>query len=74
MFSYGGGGGLLCVDAAEILDIGRVVVFPHSSVFSAFGAGLLPIAHAYHQVVAAGASDGGQRRGRAAGRQRAPGS
>jgi N-methylhydantoinase A/oxoprolinase/acetone carboxylase beta subunit len=58
LLSYGGGGGLLCIDAAEILGIGQVVVFPHSSVFSAFGAGLLPIAHSYHQVVAAGAPDG----------------
>ncbi len=58
LFSYGGGGGLLCTDAAEILGIPRVVVFPHSSVFSAFGAGLLPIAHSYHQVVASGAGNG----------------
>jgi N-methylhydantoinase A/oxoprolinase/acetone carboxylase beta subunit len=48
----------MCTDAAEILGIGRVVVFPHSSVFSAFGAGLLPIAHSYHQVVPAGVPDG----------------
>jgi N-methylhydantoinase A len=54
LFSYGGGGGLLCVEAADILGIPRVVVFPHSSVFSAFGAGLLPIAHAYQAVVPAG--------------------
>jgi N-methylhydantoinase A len=57
LFSYGGGGGLLCVEAAEILGIDRVVVFPHSSVFSAFGAGLLPIAHSYETVVPAGAGD-----------------
>lgn len=61
LFSYGGGGGLLCTDAAEILGIPRVVVFPHSSVFSAFGAGLLPIAHSYHQAVAAGAENGAVR-------------
>ena len=54
LFSYGGGGGLLCVEAADRLGIGRVVVFPHSSVFSAFGAGLLPIAHSYQTVVPAG--------------------
>jgi N-methylhydantoinase A/oxoprolinase/acetone carboxylase beta subunit len=54
LFSYGGGGGLLCVAAAEVLDLRRVVVFPHSSVFSAFGAGLLPIAHAYQSVIAPG--------------------
>ncbi|HKO29244.1 MAG TPA: hydantoinase/oxoprolinase family protein, partial [Solirubrobacteraceae bacterium] len=53
LFSYGGGGGLLCIEAADILDIPRVVVFPHSSVFSAFGAGLLPIAHSYQAVVPA---------------------
>ena len=57
LFSYGGGGGLLCVEAAEALGIHRVVVFPHSSVFSAFGAGLLPIAHSHQTVVPAGADD-----------------
>jgi N-methylhydantoinase A len=56
LFSYGGGGGLLCVEAAEALGIPRVVVFPHSSVFSAFGGGLMPIAHGYEAVVAAGAA------------------
>ncbi|HWK25489.1 MAG TPA: hydantoinase/oxoprolinase family protein, partial [Solirubrobacter sp.] len=50
LFSYGGGGGLLCVPAAQALGIGRVLVFPHSSVFSAFGGGLLPIAHSYEAV------------------------
>jgi N-methylhydantoinase A/acetophenone carboxylase len=55
LFSYGGGGGLLCVEAAGALGIQRVVVFPHSSVFSAFGAGLLPIAHSYQTVVPSGA-------------------
>jgi N-methylhydantoinase A/acetophenone carboxylase len=54
LFSYGGGGGLLAADAADALDIGRVVVFPHSSVFSAFGGGLLPIAHHYQAVVPVG--------------------
>ena len=53
LFSYGGGGGLLCAEAADILGIPRVVVLPHSSVFSAFGAGLLPIAHSYETVVPA---------------------
>ncbi len=57
LFSYGGGGGLLCVEAADILGIPRVVVFPHSSVFSAFGAGLLPIAHSYQTVVPAGSGE-----------------
>jgi N-methylhydantoinase A len=54
LFSYGGGGGLLCTEAAEALRIPRVVVFPHSSVFSAFGGGLLPIAHAYEAVIPTG--------------------
>ncbi|MGN6870728.1 MAG: hydantoinase/oxoprolinase family protein [Solirubrobacteraceae bacterium] len=57
LFSYGGGGGLMSVEAAEILGIPRVVVFPHSSVFSAFGAGLLPIAHSYQAVVPAGSGE-----------------
>jgi N-methylhydantoinase A/oxoprolinase/acetone carboxylase beta subunit len=56
LFSYGGGGGLLCFEAAEALSCRRVVVFPHSSVFSAFGGGLLPIAHAYEAVIAVDAS------------------
>lgn len=54
LLSYGGGGGLLAADAADALDIARVVVFPHSSVFSAFGGGLLPIAHGYQAVVPVG--------------------
>lgn len=58
LFSYGGGGGLLCADAADILGIPNVVVFPNSSVFSAFGAGLLPIAHVYETVVPAAGGDG----------------
>ncbi len=58
LFSYGGGGGLLCAEAADTLGIPTVVVFPNSSVFSAFGAGLLPIAHSYETVVSAGADDG----------------
>ncbi len=57
LFSYGGGGGLLCVAAADRLGIGRVVVFPHSSVFSAFGAGLLPIAHSYEAVISGDPAD-----------------
>jgi len=56
LFSYGGGGGLLCTAAAESLGVRRVVVFPHSSVFSAFGASLLPLAHSYEAVVPAGAA------------------
>ncbi|HUY49448.1 MAG TPA: hydantoinase/oxoprolinase family protein [Streptosporangiaceae bacterium] len=51
LFSYGGGGGLLAVPAAAALGIGEVVVFPQSSVFSAFGGSLLPVAHAYHAAV-----------------------
>jgi len=51
LFCYGGGGGLLAVPAAAALGIGQVVVFPQSSVFSAFGGSLLPIAHAYHAAV-----------------------
>jgi N-methylhydantoinase A len=50
LFSYGGGGGLLAVPAAAALGISQVVVFPQSSVFSAFGGSLLPIAHSYHAV------------------------
>jgi N-methylhydantoinase A/oxoprolinase/acetone carboxylase beta subunit len=42
---------LLAVSAATALDIDRVVVFPQSSVFSAFGGGLLPIAHSFHAAV-----------------------
>jgi N-methylhydantoinase A len=54
LFSYGGGGGLLAAAAATALGIPRVVVFPHSSVFSAFGGGLLSIAHSYDAVVPVG--------------------
>jgi N-methylhydantoinase A/oxoprolinase/acetone carboxylase beta subunit len=51
LFCYGGGGGLLAFAAAGALGIERVAVFPQSSVFSAFGGGLLPIAHSYHGSV-----------------------
>jgi N-methylhydantoinase A len=54
LFSYGGGGGLLCAAAADALGAGQVAVFPHSSVFSAFGGGLLSIAHAYQAVARSG--------------------
>lgn len=54
LFSYGGGGGLLAVAAADALGFDQVVVFPQSSVFSAFGGGLLPIAHTYHAPVTDG--------------------
>jgi len=51
LYCYGGGGGLLAVPAATALGIDQVAVFPQSAVFSAFGAGLLPIAHSYHAAV-----------------------
>ncbi len=37
--------------AASALGIDRVMVFPQSAVFSAFGGGLLPVAHSYHAAV-----------------------
>lgn len=52
LYCYGGGGGLLAVPAAAALGIGQVAVFPQSAVFSAFGGGLLPVAHSYHAAVA----------------------
>ncbi len=51
LFSYGGGGGLLAVAAALALGIDRVVFFPQSSVFSAFGGGLLPIGANYQSPI-----------------------
>jgi N-methylhydantoinase A/oxoprolinase/acetone carboxylase beta subunit len=51
LYCYGGGGGLLAVPAASALGIGQVAVFPQSAVFSAFGGGLLPVAHSYHAAV-----------------------
>jgi len=51
LYCYGGGGGLLAVPAAAAIGIGQVAVFPQSAVFSAFGGGLLPVAHSYHAAV-----------------------
>jgi N-methylhydantoinase A len=51
LYCYGGGGGLLAAPAASAIGIGQVVVFPQSAVFSAFGGGLLPVAHSYHAAV-----------------------
>jgi N-methylhydantoinase A len=51
LYCYGGGGGLLAAPAASALGISQVAVFPQSAVFSAFGGGLLPVAHSYHATV-----------------------
>jgi N-methylhydantoinase A len=51
LYCYGGGGGLLAVPAASALGIDQVAVFAQSAVFSAFGGGLLPVAHSYHAAV-----------------------
>ncbi|PLS15277.1 hypothetical protein CVD28_23405 [Bacillus sp. M6-12] len=50
MFSFGGAGGLLSAKVADQLGIKKIVTFPFSSVFSAFGSSTLDIKHIYENV------------------------
>jgi N-methylhydantoinase A len=49
VFSFGGGGPLHACGYADVLQIDKVVVPPHSSVFSASGAAGLELLHIYEQ-------------------------
>jgi N-methylhydantoinase A len=49
MFSFGGGGPMHACGYAEVLGIDRVVVPPHSPVFSASGAAGLDLLHIYER-------------------------
>ena len=45
MMSYGGAGGVHCGGLAKALGIAKIIVFPTSSVFGAFGVGVLDVSH-----------------------------
>jgi N-methylhydantoinase A len=49
LFAFGGGGPLHACGYAEVLGIGRIVVPPHSPVFSAAGAAGLDLLHVYER-------------------------
>lgn len=51
VFSFGGGGPLHACGYAEALNVDKVVVPPHSSVFSASGAAGLELLHIYERSV-----------------------
>ncbi len=47
LFAYGGAGPTHATGIARRLNIGRIVVFPYSPVFCAFGSSTMPVAHIY---------------------------
>jgi N-methylhydantoinase A/oxoprolinase/acetone carboxylase beta subunit len=47
LFAYGGAGPTHAIGIARRLRIGRIVVFPYSPVFCAFGSSTMPVAHIY---------------------------
>lgn len=47
LFAFGGGGGLHAAAVAEALGISKILSFPFSSVFSAFGSSTLDVVHVY---------------------------
>jgi N-methylhydantoinase A len=47
MLAFGGGGGLYAADIAELAGIGRVLLFLHSAVFSAYGVASMEPSHIY---------------------------
>jgi N-methylhydantoinase A/oxoprolinase/acetone carboxylase beta subunit len=50
LFAYGGAGATHCCGYASALGIGRIVVFPESPVFCAFGASTLDVTHVYERA------------------------
>lgn len=51
MLSFGGGGGIHCSEIARALGIGRILVPPFASAFSAFGSSTMDIVHLYEAQV-----------------------
>lgn len=47
LFAFGGGGGCVCCDVAGNAGIPRIYLFPHSSVFCAFGSSVMDVLHLY---------------------------
>lgn len=54
LISYGGAGPTHIAGVAEHLDVDRVVVTPHSSVFSTFGESITDVEHTYTRLLATG--------------------
>jgi N-methylhydantoinase A len=50
LFAYGGAGPSHCCGYADTLGISRIFLFPESSVFCAFGASMLDVAHIYERA------------------------
>jgi N-methylhydantoinase A/acetophenone carboxylase len=50
LFAYGGAGPTHCVGYAQALRISRIFLFPESSVFCAYGASTLDVAHIYERA------------------------
>ena len=50
IFAYGGAGPTHCCGYAQALGIGRIFLFPESSVFCAYGASILDVAHIYERA------------------------
>lgn len=50
LFAYGGAGPTHCCGYAQALGISRIFLFPESSVFCAYGASTLDVAHIYERA------------------------
>lgn len=50
LFAYGGAGPTHCCGYAQALGISRIFLFPESSVFCAYGASILDVAHVYERA------------------------
>jgi N-methylhydantoinase A len=50
LFAYGGAGPAHCCGYAQALGIKRIFLFPESSVFCAYGASMLDVAHIYERA------------------------
>jgi len=50
LFAYGGAGPAHCCGYAQALGIDRIFLFPESSVFCAYGASMLDVAHIYERA------------------------
>ncbi|HLB12997.1 MAG TPA: hydantoinase/oxoprolinase family protein, partial [Dehalococcoidia bacterium] len=50
LFSFGGGGGLICGAVADRVGASKIYSFPFSSVFSAFGSSIMNVVHCYERL------------------------
>lgn len=51
LFAYGGAGPVHCCGFADVAGISKTIVFPYSSVFCAFGASNMDVAHLYERAM-----------------------